>query len=164
VYSRLVTRTEALEELMVSLARLGRLFGSRQVAARTAMVARVDVSQQGIALLRALRRGGQQPVATLAAAAAMDLGAVSRQVRILEDDGAVRRSRSPEDGRVALLELTPQGRAMADRIHAVGVRHLEEALGGWSEADERTLARLMQRLVDDMVRTPIRPEPAAVEP
>jgi DNA-binding MarR family transcriptional regulator len=144
---------------MVSLARLGRLFGSRQVAARTAMAAGVDVSQQGIALLRALHRGGQQSVATLAATAAMDLGAVSRQVRILEDGGAVRRSRSPEDGRVALLELTPQGRAMADRIHAAGVRHLEDALGDWSEGDERTLAGLMQRLIDDMVRTPIRPDP-----
>jgi DNA-binding MarR family transcriptional regulator len=158
-----VARAEALEELMVSLARLGRLFGSRQVAARTAMVAGVDVSQQGIALLRALLRGGQQSVATLAGAAGMDLGAVSRQVRILERDGAVRRSPSPEDGRVALLDLTPEGSAMADRIHAVGVRHLQEALQDWSDDDERALARLMERLVDDLVRTPIRPHPTNVE-
>ena len=148
---------------MVSLARLGRLMGSRQVAARTALVAGVDVSQQGLALLRALRRGGQQSVATLAGAAGMDLGAVSRQVRLLEDDGAVTRSRSPEDGRVALLDLTPAGRAMADRIHTVGVRHMQEALRAWSEDDERTLARLMQRLVDDLMRTPIRPGPATVD-
>jgi DNA-binding MarR family transcriptional regulator len=157
-----VARNEALDELMVPLARLGRLLGSRQVAARTAAVAGVDVSQQGVALLRALRRGGQQSMATLAAAAAMDLGAVSRQVRLLEDEGAVRRSRVPEDGRVALLDLTPEGRAMADRIHAVGVRHLEDALRGWSDDDERTLARLMLRLVDDLVRTPIRPDPVTV--
>jgi DNA-binding MarR family transcriptional regulator len=159
-----MAHAEALEELMASLARLGRLLGSRQAAARTAMVADVDVSQQGIALLRALRGAGRQSVAALASAAAMDLGAVSRQVRLLEGNGAVRRSRSPDDGRVALLELTPHGRAMADRIHAVGVRHLEEALGDWSEGDERTLAQLMQRLVDDLVRTPVRPDPAAVEP
>jgi DNA-binding MarR family transcriptional regulator len=158
-----VAHTEALEELMASLARLGRLLGSRQAAARTAMVADVDVSQQGIALLRVLRGGGQQSVAALASAAAMDLGAVSRQVRLLEGNGAVRRSRNPDDGRVALLELTPHGRAMADRVHDVGVRHLEEALGGWSEGDERTLAQLMQRLVDDLVRTPVRPDRAAVE-
>jgi DNA-binding MarR family transcriptional regulator len=111
-----------------------------------------------VALLRALRRGGQQPVAALASSAAMDLGAVSRQVRLLEEAGAVRRSRSPEDGRVALLDLTPEGRRMVDRIQAVSVRHLEEALEGWSDDEELTLARLMQRLVDDMVRTPVRPE------
>jgi DNA-binding MarR family transcriptional regulator len=127
------------------------------------MVASADVSQQGLTLLRALRRGGQQSMATLAGAAGMDLGAVSRQVRILEDDGAVKRSRTPEDGRVALLDLTPEGRAMADRIHAVGVGHLQEALQAWSEDDERTLARLMQRLVDDLMRTPIRPDHATVE-
>jgi DNA-binding MarR family transcriptional regulator len=158
-----VSQTEALEELMASLARLGRLLGSRQVAARTAMVAAADVSQQGLALMRALRRGREQSMATLAGAAGMDLGAVSRQVRILEDDGAVKRSRSPEDGRVALVDLTPEGCAMADRIHAVGVRHLQEALQAWSDDDERTLARLMQRLVDDLVQTPIRPDSATVE-
>jgi DNA-binding MarR family transcriptional regulator len=154
-----VVHTEPLEELMVSLQRLGRLLGSRQVAARTATAASVEVSQQGVALLRALRRGGRQSVAALADTAAMDLGAVSRQVRLLEEDGAVRRSRSPEDGRVALLELTPEGRAMADRIHTVGVGHLVEALGEWSDGDARTLARLMQRLVDDLVSTPIPPAP-----
>jgi DNA-binding MarR family transcriptional regulator len=148
----------ALEELQASLQRLGRLLASRQVSARITSMAGVEVSQQGVALLRALRRGGEQPVAALASSAAMDLGAVSRQVRLLEEAGAVRRSRSPEDGRVALLDLTPEGRRMVDRIQAVSVRHLEEALQGWSDDEELTLARLMQRLVDDMVRTPVRPE------
>jgi len=156
-----VARTSGLEELQASLQRLGRLLSSRQVSARITSMAGVDVSQQGVALLRALRRGGQQPVAALAASAAMDLGAVSRQVRMLEDAGAVQRSRSAEDGRVTLLELTDEGRRMVDRIQAVSVRHLEEALGGWSDDEERTLARLMQRLVDDMVRTPVRPDAVA---
>ena len=149
--------TSALDELQVSLQRLGRLLASRQVSARITSVAGVEVSQQGVALLRALRRGGQQPVAALAASAAMDLGAVSRQVRLLEEAGAVERSRSSEDGRVALLDLTAEGRRMVDRIQAVSVQHLEEALQGWSDDEELTLARLMQRLVDDMVRTPVRP-------
>lgn len=149
---------------MVSLQRLGRLFASRRVASRMATVAGVDVSQQGVTLLRALLRDGEQPVAALAASAAMDLGAVSRQVRLLEDAGAVRRSAIPDDGRVALLELTPEGRRMAERIQAVGVQHLEVALRGWSDADERALARLMQRLVDDLTRTPVGADAAVAEP
>lgn len=154
-----VGSTEALEELMVALQRLGRLLASRQAAARIITVAGVDVTQQGMTLLRVLLRDGQQSIATLAASASMDLGAVSRQVRILETGGAVRRTRSTEDGRVALLELTDEGRRIARRIRAVTVRHLEEALSDWSEADERTLAALMQRLVDDLVATPVRPGP-----
>jgi DNA-binding MarR family transcriptional regulator len=151
-----VERNEALEELMASLQRLGRLLASRRVASRITTVAGVDVTQQGMTLLRALFRDGSQPVATLATSAAMDLGAVSRQVRLLEEADAVRRSADPDDRRVALLELTPEGRRMAERIHAVGVRHLEEALQGWTDEDERALARLMERLVDDLVRTPVR--------
>lgn len=155
--------TEPPEELMVSLQRLGRLLASRQVASRIITAAGVDVSQQGMTLLRVLLRDGRQSVATLAASASMDLAAVSRQVRILEEAGAVQRSRSPEDGRVALLELTATGRRIAERIRAVSVRHLEDALRDWSEADQMTLARLMRRLVDDLVRTPIRPDASVVE-
>jgi DNA-binding MarR family transcriptional regulator len=123
----------------------------------------VEVSQQGMTLLRVLQRDGKQPIAVLATAAAMDLGAVSRQVRLLEDAGALRRSRSVDDGRVALVELTAEGRRIAERIRAVSVRHFEEALAGWSATDEHTLAQLMQRLVDDLVATPVRRDAVTAE-
>jgi DNA-binding MarR family transcriptional regulator len=91
----------------------------------------------------------------LAAAAGMDLGAVSRQVRMLEQAGAVTRSSDPEDGRVARLRLTPEGRRIAERIRAVGMRHLEDALGEWSDDDEQRLAELLRRFVDDLMATPV---------
>jgi DNA-binding MarR family transcriptional regulator len=144
-----------IEELTTSLHRLGRLLASRQISSRITTAAGVDVSQQGAGLLRVLLRGGQQSVNALAAAAGMDLGAVSRQVRLLEEAGAVVRSSDPADGRVALLELTPEGRRIAERIRSVGIRHLEATLDGWSEDDERRLAELLRRFVDDMVATPV---------
>lgn len=153
-----VAGSDPVEEVMVALQRMGRLLASRQVAARITTVAGVEVTQQGVTLLRVLLRDGTQSIATLATTAAMDLGAVSRQVRLLEQDGAVRRSRSRDDARVALLELTVRGRRIAERIRVVTVRHLEEALHGWSDDDEQTLARLMERLVDDLVATPVRPD------
>lgn len=153
-----VAGSDPVEEVMVALQRMGRLLASRQVAARITTVAGVEVTQQGVTLLRVLLRDGTQSIATLATAAAMDLGAVSRQVRLLEQGGAVRRSRSRDDARVALLELTVRGRRIAERIRVVTVRHLEEALHGWSDDDEQTLARLMVRLVDDLVATPVRPD------
>jgi len=147
----------AVDELMVSLQRLGRLFASRNVASRMTTAAGVEVSQQGAALLRVLLREGQMAIAALAAATPMEIAAVSRQVRVLEQAGALRRTRSPDDGRVALLELTADGRETAERIRAVGVQHLRTALASWSDTDERTLARLLTRLVDDLRATPIRP-------
>jgi DNA-binding MarR family transcriptional regulator len=153
-----VANTDAVDELMPALQRLGRLLASRQVASRIITVAGVEVTQQGMTLLRVLLRDGRQSIATLAASAAMDLGAVSRQARLLEEAGAVRRSRSPDDGRVALLDLTAKGRRIAQRIRAVSVQHLEDALRDWSDADQRVLATLMQRLVQDLVATPVRPD------
>jgi hypothetical protein len=87
--------TDALEQLQASLQRLGRLLASRQIASRLATVAGAEVSQQGAVLLRALLRDGEQAVAALASAAAMDLGAVSRQVRLLEDAGRCGGPRTP---------------------------------------------------------------------
>jgi DNA-binding MarR family transcriptional regulator len=145
----------SLEELMTSLQRLRRLFASRQVTSRTLESAAVDVSHQGAALLQVLLRAGRLSIAALAGLAAMDLGAVSRQVRLLERAGAVRRSASPDDGRVTLLELTAAGRRMAQRIGDVGARHMQEALHDWSQADQRALAQLLDRLVDDLVHTPL---------
>jgi DNA-binding MarR family transcriptional regulator len=146
-----------LDDLTVSLQRLGRLLASRQAASRITAAAGVDVGQQGAALLRVLLRTGRTAIATLAASTPMEIAAVSRQIRILEQVGAVRRSPSPDDGRVALVELTPEGRRMAERIRAVGLHHLREALAGWSETDERSLARLLGRLVDDLEATPVPP-------
>jgi DNA-binding MarR family transcriptional regulator len=148
---------EALDELAASLQRLGRLLASRQASSRLTAAANVNVSQQGVAVLRALLRGGRQSIAGLAAAASMDLGAVSRQVRQLEELGTVRRSGDPGDGRVALIELTAKGRRMAENLRAVGIRHLDVALHEWSDADSRELASLLGRLVDDLRATPVPP-------
>ncbi len=156
---------DALDELVVSMQRLVRLLASRQASSRLTEAAKVEVSQQGVALLRSLLRDGKQSMASLAAAATMALPAVSRQIRELEALGAVRRSSDPDDGRVVLLELTAKGRRMAESLRMLGVRHLGEAMGGWSEADGRALAALIDRLVDDLRATPVpapdpRPSPA----
>jgi DNA-binding MarR family transcriptional regulator len=158
-YLQPVGSPEPIDELMASLQRLGRLFASRNVSSRITTAADVEVSQQGAALLRVLLREGKIAIAELATSTPMEIAAVSRQVRILEQAGTVQRTRSPDDGRVALLELTPEGRDIAERIRAVGVHHLQEALAGWSKTDERNLARLLRRLVDDLRATPVRADP-----
>ena len=147
--------SKPLDDLQTSLLRLGRLLASRQAASRLVEVAGIQVSQQGVALLRALRREGRVPAAELAAAAGMDLGAVSRQVRLLERDGLVSRSAHPDDGRVVLLELTSRGRTTAERLHVIGARHLEAALADWSEDERTRLAASLDRLVDDLRAAPL---------
>lgn len=145
------------DELLAAIQRLGRLMGSRQAAGRIAEAAGAEISQQGIQILRALHRHGEQPIAALAGLAHMDISAVSRQLRLLEEDDLVGRAAAASDGRVALVSLTPAGTRVARRIRAVGLRHLSDALADWSGDDRADLSRLMARLVDDLARTDVVP-------
>ncbi|CAN5561386.1 hypothetical protein BH10ACT3_BH10ACT3_21320 [soil metagenome] len=145
------------EELMVAIQRLGRLMGSRQVSSRIADAAGAEISQQGVQILRALLREGELPIAGLSAAAHMDISAVSRQLRPLEESKLVRRAAAAEDGRVALVSLTAPGRRVAKKIKDVGLKHLTGSLADWSERDLKELGHLMTRLVDDLQKTEITP-------
>ncbi len=143
------------DELLAAVQRLGRLMASRQVSTRIAEVAGADISQQGVQIVRALSRDGECTIAGLAAAAHMDISAVSRQLRPLEEAGLVARSAAAQDGRVALVSLTAAGRKVGRRIREVGLRHLDESLSGWSERDRAQLARLLTRFVADLQATGI---------
>lgn len=143
------------DELLAAVQRLGRLMASRQVSSRIADVAGVDISQQGVQIVRALLRDGECTIAGLAAAAHMDISAVSRQLRPLEEAGLVSRTAAADDGRVALVALTPAGERVGRRIREVGLRHLGESLSGWSDRDRAQLARLLTRFVADLQATGI---------
>ena len=143
------------EELLVALQRLGRLMASRQVSSTIAGAAGVELTQQGVQLLRTLHRAGELPIAGLAVTSQMDIAAVSRQLRTLESSGLVARSTSPNDGRVVLVSLTDAGTAVAARIREVGLQHLVASLAGWSERERRQVASLLSRLVNDLQHTEI---------
>ncbi len=51
--------------------------------------------------------------------------------------------------------LTDQGRATAERLHAISARHLEAALVDWSEDERARLAASLDRLVHDLRATPL---------
>ena len=132
------------------LERLFRLNASRKVHARQAAAAGVVVSQPGFVLLRRILDQGPLPVGELARLADMDPAATGRQVRQLEQDGLVRRSQSRADGRVTVVRATPRGREVWRRMNEVGAHHMEDVLRTWSQADRAELARLLDKLVDDL--------------
>jgi DNA-binding MarR family transcriptional regulator len=145
------------DDLLLAIQRIGRLMGSRQVSSRIAGAAGAEVNKQGVQILRSLYRFGEQPIAGLASVAHMNIAAVSRQLRVLEDAGLVQRATTEDDGRVALVSLTSSGRRTAKRIREVGLRHLASALEDWEPRDRKELALLLTRLVDDLMATDITP-------
>lgn len=134
----------------LAIGRLLRLYASRRVHADLTAAAQVELSRAGLAILRTIEDGMPRSHRELARRANMDPAALTRQIRVLEQDGLVAIEQDPADGRSRLATITPAGRAAVRRVAAVGDAHVEAALAGWSDADRATLAALMVRLVDDL--------------
>jgi len=85
---------------------------------------------------------------------ALDLGVTPGNVTSIVDrlvaQGLVRRSESPEDRRVVLLELTDEGRRTITSIHETGIGHLRRALERMDSADIAALARGIRSFIRAM--------------
>jgi DNA-binding MarR family transcriptional regulator len=139
-----------------AIRQLGRLMSSRRASSSLAHAAGVDLSQQAIEVLRSVDRAAPVPVADLARTAHMDVGAVSRQLRLLEARGLLTRRPSPAHRSVVLVAPTARGRRLIGRVEAVRSRHLDDALAGWTAHERAELGRLLGRLVSDLQATSFR--------
>lgn len=149
---------DAIAGLARAMQSFQRLRASRQAHSALMVAAGVDLSQQASQVLLAV--DGDRSVAEVARAARMDMGAVSRQLKVLEDEGLLTRTASPDNGAVVIVRLTSAGASLAARVLDVRDRHLGDALADWPEADVRALAELMRRMLDDLQATPY-PTPLA---
>jgi DNA-binding MarR family transcriptional regulator len=139
-----------------ALERLFRLTVNRKVHTRQTAAVGADVTRAGYAVLRVVHEAGELTLGDVARQCSMDPAAAGRQVKALEDDGFVERSPG-EDARVTNVRLTAKGRRIYERIVAVRNAHMNDVLAGWSSTDRAQLARLVDRLVDDLKATPFRP-------
>jgi DNA-binding MarR family transcriptional regulator len=139
-----------------SLEQLFRLTVNRRMHQRQTEAVGADVTRAGYAILRCLDDAGELSLGDLARDCSMDPGAASRQVRQLEEAGLVDRA-GTDDGRVVALRLTSRGRDVYRRIVAIRSSHMTEVLSDWPTAERAQLARLVDRLVDDLKATPFKP-------
>jgi len=144
---------EGLETIGAAINQLQRLLSSRRVFSRLASSAGLTLSQQSTQVLLALSTTPHS-IADVAKTANMDVGAVSRQIRILEDEGFAQRAASPSHGRVVLADLTDKGQRLGEHVRDVRSRHLVAALSAWTPGERRQLGGLLTRLVNDLQATP----------
>jgi DNA-binding MarR family transcriptional regulator len=143
-------------QLQQGLQRMQRLLGSRRVFATLAAASGVDLSQQAVDVLLALRDGVPRPIGDVDRAARLDAAAVSRQLRVLEAEGYVRRGDGGR-GSVVLVAAEPSGQELVGRIEAVRGEQLRRALAGWTAEERAQLGTLLVRLADDLHRAPYLP-------
>jgi len=140
-----------------ALERLFRLTMNRKVHTKQSAAVGADVTRAGYAVLRYVDEAGAPSLGEIARECSMDPAAAGRQVNALADDGFVERYATTDDGRVTVVRLTRAGRDVYRRIVDIRLAYMGDVLADWSAADRATLARLVDRLVDDLKVVRFRP-------
>jgi DNA-binding MarR family transcriptional regulator len=116
-----------------------------QVAERRFATEHVSFTQWMV--LANLGRFEHLTASALSAETCHDMGALTRIVDDLEEEGLVRRARSEQDRRVVEITLTPEGRRHLQAGKRLVVELLNSLVGPFSRQELETLIELMQRLM-----------------
>ncbi len=138
----------------VDLERELRVLLRRGGAAATAMARRIhpDLEASAYPLLAHIADHPGIRGSDLAAHFGVGRATISRQLSRLHALGLVAREVDPDDSRGQLITLTPDGEARLHAAHSGRVISITEALEGWDRADVATLAALLHRYSEDVVR------------
>ncbi|WP_372788514.1 MarR family winged helix-turn-helix transcriptional regulator [Paraconexibacter sp.] len=133
---------------MAVLGRVHRL--SRLVAAEVEThFAASGISRGDYDVLATLRRaGGPLTPGRLQEGLLLSSAGITGRLNRLERAGRVRRVPSPDDGRAVLVDLTPEGQALVDRLVHEDMERQGELLARLSPSEQRTAVRLLQKLLD----------------
>lgn len=112
-----------------------------------------QMTDQGIrpwelAVLRFLKESGPATVGQVQAYTYRSAGTTSMVIAQLEQAGYLTRTRSEQDNRVVIVELTPAGRDLADQTPLGGIALLRQRLNDLAE--ERL--RLLDEALDEIMR------------
>jgi DNA-binding MarR family transcriptional regulator len=132
---------------------LGQAFRAVQVATRRMRGRQTHNHNNGLSyaqygMLFALEEGSALSARSLGEAAELSPASVTQMLDGLEAGGLVRRTRSQQDKRVVLNELTDEGRAAIAEMRARLEPKWRAALSDFSDDDLRNAAAVLERLAD----------------
>ncbi len=102
-----------------------------------------DLSLTAVAALSSLDRHGAQRITTMAAAEGVSQPSMTQLMQRLEQRGLVTRTSDPSDGRVALVSLTDEGRAVLAARRERNARRIAALLADLPEDEVRSLANAL---------------------
>lgn len=107
-----------------------------------------DIPQGQVDTLDVIAQLGPCTMVELSAGMRVDASTATRAVDRLVDSELAQRRRSDEDGRVVVVELTDEGRALDRSLSHKRLDHLDEILSAMNSEEREQLARSMQKLVE----------------
>lgn len=134
---------------------LSRLFRRARVSSQSlAESVHPQLDAAGYGLLSAVREltreGGDGHAADIAEILGLHKSTTSRGITALERIGLLERVTDPEDARAKVVRLTARGEQALTAAQQGRRRQFGARLTMWSDRDVRQLARLLQRLNDDL--------------
>jgi DNA-binding MarR family transcriptional regulator len=139
---------------MAVLARLGRAtaYGDAQI---NEGLAEFGLTRPSWDVLASLRRSGEpyrlSPTA-LYRGLMRSSGAMTHRLARLEQAGLIRRVADPSDSRGRLVELTPKGLSLVDRVAPLHLENERRLLSPLGASEQRELAALLRKLLASLER------------
>ena len=134
---------------MALVARLGRASAYADAQINEGLAA-FGVSRPAWEVLASLRRAGEpyrlSPTA-LYRGLMRTSGTITHRLAGLEKAGLVRRVEDPDDSRSTLVELTPEGLALVDRIAPAHLENERHLLSPLTVSDQHELTALLKKLL-----------------
>lgn len=106
-----------------------------------------DVTTAQMGILLKLKHGMADTAADLSCELMVDTGAMTRMIDRLEEKDFIKRSRSKEDRRVILIELTDKGSKISDTLIQVACEALNHHLRGFSTQEIGQLKDFLRRMI-----------------
>jgi DNA-binding MarR family transcriptional regulator len=138
-------------EILQAITRIAYLITRARRHDRVRTVAAVPLDRAAVMVLGQLAEAGPVRPGELADRLGVEAPHVTRQVQRLQQAGYADRVPDPDDRRAQLIQLTPAGRAAADRIREAGTAGMQAALAHWPSQERHQLATLLHRMVDDFL-------------
>jgi DNA-binding MarR family transcriptional regulator len=111
-----------------------------------------DLDRASYLMARTLDTIGPASISSLASVLGLDATTVTRQVAAMEASKLVVRRSDPDDGRISLISLAPNGRRKMRAVQLARKERIASLLDDWTEDDLRQLGRLLARFNDDVSR------------
>lgn len=141
--SRTGARPEPAQDPALLLVDLLDSFGPAYVRRLDALARDAAPSRVRIRALGALHCHGEQTLGALAGHLGVTPRRVTELVTAMADDGLLARRAHPTDGRSALVDVTPAGRALFDRSWEQQRTAAAEVFRGLPEGDQHELLRIL---------------------
>ena len=124
--------------------------GARIAASFSDKVRPLGATLQMWRVLAALREQDGRRMGDLSTTTSIEVSTLTRLVDNMEKKGLVARRRDPQDARAIVLQVTPAGRRLTQRIVPIAERYETVALADFNSAETRTLKAALRRLYANM--------------